>query len=89
MKRILFDIVLFLSAFIFPWWISILLLFIGIFLFKNFYEFIIDSIIIYSLYFIKEDSIISSPLFFYTTTIILFTIISLLRNNIIIYKNDF
>ena len=76
MKRVIFDIALFLSAFIFPWWISILLLFIGIFLFKNFYEFIVDSLIIYSLYFVQGDTLFSSPLFFSVSTVSLFILIN-------------
>lgn len=86
MKRIVFDAVLFTSVFVFPWWISVLLLFIGIFIFNNFYEFIIASVIIYSLYAIPGDRIISSPIFFSSVLIILYLIIEYIKNNIILYK---
>jgi hypothetical protein len=86
MKRIIFDIILFTSVFIFPWWISILLLFVGIFIFDNFYEFIIASVIIYALYSVPEHGLISSPIFFSSVIIILYIIIQSIRNNIILYK---
>ncbi|MFA5773337.1 MAG: hypothetical protein WC908_01525 [Candidatus Paceibacterota bacterium] len=86
MKRVIFDIVLFLSVFIFPWWVSIFLLFIGIFIFNNFYEFIVASVIIYSLYTIPGDRIISSPIFFSSVLITLYIAIEYIKNNIILYK---
>jgi len=86
MKRVIFDSILFISVFIFPWWISIPLIFIGIFLFSNFYEFIVASVIIYSLYAIVGERLISSPIFFSLATIILYIIIQIIRNNIILYK---
>lgn len=39
-KRIIFDIVLFLSLFITPWWASFAIAFAGIFFFNDFYEII-------------------------------------------------
>lgn len=86
MKRIIFDVILFISVFVFPWWISVLLLFIGIFAFNNFYEFIIANVIIYSLYSIPGNRLISSSIFFSGTIIILYIIIQSIRNNIILYK---
>lgn len=86
MKRVIFDVVLFILVFISPWWVSVLLLFIGIFAFGNFYEFIVASVIIYSLYSIPSDRLISSPIFFSLIIIILYIIIQSIRNNIILYK---
>lgn len=86
MKRVVFDVVLFISVFVLPWWISVLLLFIGVFIFNNFYEFIIASVIIYSLYAISGDRIISSPIFFSSVLIILYITIEYIKNNIILYK---
>lgn len=48
--RVLFGIFLIISAFIFPWWISIFLSVIGMFKFKNLYEVIVVGIIIDSMY---------------------------------------
>lgn len=86
MKRVIFDLVLFILVFISPWWVSVLLLFIGIFAFDNFYEFIVASVIIYSLYSIPSDRLISSPIFFSSVIIILYIIIQSIQNNIILYK---
>ena len=86
MKRIIFDVVLFISVFVLPWWFSVFLLFIGIFIFNNFYEFIIASVIIYSLYAIPGNRIISSPIFFSSVLIILYIAIEYIKNNIILYK---
>jgi len=86
MKRVIFDLILFVSIFIFPWWVSLFFVLVGIFLFDNFYEFIISGVVIYFLYATKSGQLISSPLFFSTATIISYIIIQLIRNNIILYK---
>lgn len=85
-KRVIFDVILFISVFIFPWWIIVILIFIGIFVFKNFYEFIITAVIIYSLYALPGNRIISSPVFFSSSIIILFIFIQIIKNNIILYQ---
>jgi hypothetical protein len=86
MKRVIFDIFLLISLYIFPWWISILLLFIGIFVFDNFYEFIVSNIIMYSMYATKSDRIISSSVFFPLIIIISYILIQFIKSNIILYK---
>ena len=86
MKRVIFDVILLISVFVFPWWISVLLLLIGIFIFKNFFEFIVANIIIYSLYAVSNDRLISSPVFFSALIIVLYIAIQIIRNNIILYK---
>jgi hypothetical protein len=85
-KRVIFDVIVFILVFIVPWWISLLLLLIGIFAFNNYYEFIIACAIIYSLYSMPGDRLISSPVFFAGVIIILYIIIQVVRNNIILYK---
>lgn len=50
MKRVSFGVILILSAFIFPWWVSFLLSILGLFHFENLYEVIVVGIIIDSLY---------------------------------------
>lgn len=86
MKRVIFDIVLLISVFVFPWWISVLLLLVGIFIFKNFIEFIVTNVIIYSLYAVPNDRLITSPVFFSALIIVLYVIVQIIRNNIILYK---
>lgn len=86
MERVIFDFILLVSIFIFPWWISFFVVLLGIFLFDNFYEFIISGVIIYSIYSTKEGQLISSRVFFSFAIIILYMIIQLIRDNIILYK---
>jgi hypothetical protein len=85
-KRVIFDVILFVLVFILPWWASLLLLLVGIFVFNDFYEFIIACVIIYSLYSIPSDRLISSQVFFAGVIIILYVVIQVIRNNIILYK---
>jgi hypothetical protein len=49
-KRIAFGIILIISAFVLPWWISFVASLIGLFYFKNLYEVIFVGLIIDSLY---------------------------------------
>jgi hypothetical protein len=86
MKRVIFDIFLFVSIFTFPWWISVFLLVVGIFLFSNFYEFIIASIAIFGLYSTPNGRLIASPAFYSSFIIILYIFIQYIRDNIILYK---
>lgn len=85
-KRALFDIVLFISIFIFPWWISVFLVTVGIFIFDKYYEFIVALAIIFSIYSTPNDKIISSPIFFSLIVIFFFIFIQYFKNNIILYK---
>lgn len=89
MKRGVFDIILFLSLFILPWWVGALLAVVGIFWFKNFYEFILSGIIIYSIYTIRGSGLLSSPVFFSASLTIFYLLIQSIRHRIILYNNDF
>lgn len=88
MKRVIFDIVLFIAIFVFPWWVSAFLLCIGVFIFKNFYEFIVACVIVYSLYSVPNGTWISNQAFFSALIIVLYIIIQIIKNNIILYKNE-
>jgi len=85
-KRIIFDILLFLSVFIFPWYITIIISFIGIFAFKNFYEFIVSLSMMYSIYLIFGNKI--TPFVFSLIISIVYMGIQVLRRYIILYKNE-
>lgn len=88
MKRVIFDIILFISVFIFPWWISALMLLVGIFVFNNFYEFIVASVINFSLYSTGDGRIISSVVYFPLIIITIYITIQFIKSNIILYKNN-
>lgn len=86
MKRTIFDIILFIFLFISPWWVIVPIAFVGMFIFKNFYEFIVSILIIYSLYYVPKNGIINSEIFFFAIVILIFIIVQYLKNNIILYK---
>lgn len=88
MKRIFFDIVLFLSVFIFPWWVGAILALLGMFLFKEFYEFLAFGVILYILYAIPGKVIIASQIWFHVILVFIFVGIQFLRRRVILYKNE-
>ena len=48
--RIIFDILAVLSIAIFPWWFTVVLVAVGFFLFRSFYEGFLFAVIVDSLY---------------------------------------
>ncbi|TSD03054.1 MAG: hypothetical protein Athens071416_314 [Parcubacteria group bacterium Athens0714_16] len=66
MIRFLADIILFLSIFIFPWWVSLLLILFCIFVFNNFYEALFFAFFIDSAY---SLSLFSSVNFYFGVSI--------------------
>jgi len=86
MKRIIFDIALFLSIFIMPWWITIPLAIVGLFLFKNFYEFIFIGAMMYAIFRVPSPRIIASPFWYGLIMVILFFGIQKLKKIIILYR---
>ena len=86
MKRVLFDILLLISVLMLPWWLSVVLALGGIFVFKNFYEFIVAGVIMYSLYAIPGTGFLSSPFWFPFLIGVLYIAIQIIKRNIILYK---
>ncbi len=88
MKRFGFDFLLFVSIFALPWWLTALLALVGLFLFKNFYEFLVTGAIVFSLFSEGTMQFISSRLWFPLLLGAIFIGVQILRNNIILYRND-
>jgi hypothetical protein len=88
MKRVIFDIILLLSVFILPWWISAVLALIGIFIFHEFYEFLAVGMIIHVLYVVPGPRVISSDIWFPVILVGVYVAIQALRRYIILYKNE-
>ncbi len=88
MKRVFFDIVLILLVFLAPWWFTVLFSVLGLFLFKNFFEFLASSIIIQILSTANNLQLTQKTFFIYSAIIIFYIGIQYLRNNIILYKNE-
>lgn len=87
MKRALFDIILFLSLFLLPWWVSVILAVAGIFFFVEYYEFMIAGVILYSLYSVPEVAFITKPIWFAVTISIVYIGIQSLRRRLILYQS--
>ncbi|MFA6355393.1 MAG: hypothetical protein WCW65_03140, partial [Candidatus Paceibacterota bacterium] len=83
MKRIIFDIVLFLFIFILPWWAPLILAIIGLFIFVNFYEFLVSSVAIYVLYSVSTNNLLNSSIYVYGGIIIFYLLVQYLRRYII------
>ncbi|GEM_PF-842508 len=88
MKRIFFDIILFICIFVFPWWIVITFSVVGIFIFKNYYEFLISCIIIEVLSTTKTQNIHSKSFLVYLAIVIFYLFIQYLHDHILLYKNQ-
>jgi len=87
MKRVTYDVLLFISLLTLPWWVTLSLAFIGLFIFTQFYEFILASILMFSLFRISSSMIIAQPLWFFVFVSITYVVIQLVRRYIILYKS--
>jgi len=87
-KRAIYDIFLFLGLFLLPWYMGLFFVFLGIFLFINFYEFIFWILLFFSIYGYESSKIISNELFLAIIIIIVFFVLNKLKDFIIFYHND-
>lgn len=88
MKRVVFDVVMFVSMFILPWWLTAIIAFIGIFVFQNFYEFLVVWAVYYAIYAIPGLKVFASPFWFPVIVCSIFVSIQTLRKYVILYKNE-
>ncbi len=86
MKRIILDILLFSSVFIFPWYLTAILAFVGLFIFENFYEMLVASFVVFAMYNGGGGGVISSSLYFPLIMLILFFGVKKLKQSVILYK---
>lgn len=88
MKRIVFDIILVLSVYLFVWPVTLLLALAGIFLFSHFYEFLLALVIMYALHAVPDTIFIASPFWFAVIVVMVYTLGQLARRYMIIYKHE-
>ena len=88
MKRVLFDISLFIFIFLLPWWTTFIWAIVGLFVFINFYEFLVASIMVYVLIAVPFDKMLNHSFFIYSGIIIFYLLVQYLRRHIILYKNE-
>lgn len=86
MKRALFDFLLFLSVLFLPWWINTPLAFLGLFLFKNYYEYLAFSVVVFVLYRTSEVGATSSPVYFSLIVVLSYILIQFIKERLIFYK---
>jgi hypothetical protein len=86
MLRIFIDIILILSIFYFPWWVTALFALSGIFIFKNFYESIIAGFLIDALYGTKTSEFAGVWFVFTASFFLLYILSTRLKKNIRIYE---
>lgn len=88
MKRAFFDLFLILSVFLAPWWFTVMLSVVGIFLFKNFIEFLVTNVAIQVLSTPSNDHITMKVFLVYSFIIIFYILAQYIRNQIILYQNE-
>ncbi len=84
-KRIVFDFLLLIFIFIFPWWFNLIAIIFGILFFDDFYEFIFFSLAFYSMFFIPSSFWFSKIIFPIIIMLAYFTI-QFIKNNLFLYK---
>jgi hypothetical protein len=89
MKRLIFNLFVIFFSFWLPWYFLVLGALIGLFLFKNFYEFIFLGVLFYGLYLIPGQNLINSPIFFSFLVIGLYFLFNFIKQRIIFYQNEF
>lgn len=87
MWRIIFDFILYVSVFLFPWWFALILAIVGLLLFRSFYEIIFLGIVIDSLYNASTHRFYGLEFIVTFISIILFTIIEMLKRRVRIHRN--
>lgn len=89
MKRIIFDLVIFFSIFLLPWWVASILACAGLFLFNHFYEFFAIGVALFALYTPAHSvSFLSSPLWFSVFVSLFYIGIGYVKQHIILYNNE-
>ncbi len=86
MQRLLFDLLLFVSVLVFPWWLSLVLAIVGFFIFPKFIEYLICCIILFVLYSYKNGTFWSTNIFLAFFTTFSYLLMMFLKRNIIYYK---
>jgi len=81
-KRLVADFTLLFSALFFPWWITLILMIIGVFFFKNFYEAFFIGLFLDALYGTEVINFYGFRLFFAAAGLFLIFFSSLLKKKV-------
>jgi hypothetical protein len=85
-KRVIFDLLLLISLFTLPWWVTVVVATGALFVFTEFYEFIVIGIVMFTVYRTPSPMLLASPVWFSFIVAIVYGGAQMLRRYIIIYK---
>ncbi len=85
--RIIIDIFIILSIVVCPWWLTFLLIILGLFLFNKFYEAFLFGLILDSLYGISREIFLEKDYISILIVIVLFFLINWLKKRLRIYSD--
>ncbi len=91
MQRILFSVALFISILFLPWWISLLLALLFLFMIERYYEIVVFGLamdILYSSSMSLVLGLFHIPLVFFLCSIILLGCVELLKTKLIFYRYE-
>jgi hypothetical protein len=82
--RLIFALILLVSISFLPWWVNLILIVVGSFYFKNFYEAVLIGLIMDSLY--GSSVVFETFIYFYTLTFLISVfLINKIREKMIMY----
>lgn len=84
MNRVIFDIFLFLSVFLLPWWVVLVLSLVGIFIFDQYYESVVAMILLQVLYSGLSSRVISSTFYYPLIVISVYYLLTIVKKSIFI-----
>ncbi len=87
-RRIILDIAILLCIFLAPWWLTIPLAIVGIFLFSHYIEFIFAMLFMYGLYGVGGEGILSSTLWLPLILVFIYITLSFIKKYLIIYNKN-
>jgi len=88
MKRAFFDLILIFVLFLLPWWVTLFLIIVGLFIFKKYFEFIVFAIAVVNLSTVTIKYSLNKGFYLYASIIIIYLLIQFLKSRIILYKNE-
>lgn len=84
MQRLIFSLALIVSFFILPWYLVVLFVTFGVFIFKNYYEFFLVCILLYSVY--TPQGYFITPFIFSVSILAIFFSLNYSKKYIIFYQ---
>jgi hypothetical protein len=87
-KRILFNILIFFSIYMLPWWLILAFLTFCIFYFNSFYEALLYAFLIDLTYGVKAVGILNFEYIFFVYILIIFILIEVLKKRLKFYPGN-